>query len=564
MLAQQFVAGLPPPIRQKILETTEDVTLPKAISTAKRLLALQQPETLAPVGTTPYEELTTALAKQMDVTAALAKQIETVTNKLESLSMDAAERQQRSRVKTFFGNCWNCGKQGHVSARCLEPRRGSASGSDDGSQNNSRTAYPVSLEHPAVTPSNSHTTLPLPTSATVVYVDALVGGKQRRCLVDTGAGVSLIPPTIDLENSRATHSTPIALEVANGSILQTQGTVDLDVLFSQRVLRWSTGEESFSTPVTGITTNCRAILADDVVLDPSYREVMVWAELVDDQRHKVCGAPNATFEPDVEGLSKVGVMAAHSVVDGRTGLVPVRLLNVCGATKLYRGKGLGVVKELSQIACVPKPSTPCRNHEVLNTSFLDWSNSNLNPEEREQLCDLLKTYSDVFSTGPHDLGRTTATRHSIITEANARPIRQRQYRQPYHMRAEMDKQIGEMLIDGLIKPSTSPWSSPVLMVPKKDGSSRFCVDFRALNEVTVKDPFPLPRIDETLESLGGAKYFTTLDLAAGYWQVELEQKDRQKTAFTTPRGHFEFDVMPFGLCNVPATFRRLMDSVLRD
>ena len=134
MLAQQFVAGLPPPIRQKILETTEDVTLPKAISTAKRLLALQQPATLAPVGTTPYEELTTALAKQMDVTAALAKQIETVTNKLESLSMDAAERQQRSRVKTFFGNCWNCGKQGHVSARCLEPRCSSASGSDDGSQ----------------------------------------------------------------------------------------------------------------------------------------------------------------------------------------------------------------------------------------------------------------------------------------------------------------------------------------------------------------------------------------------------------------------------------------------
>ena len=428
-------------------------------------------------------------------------------------------------------------------------------------------------------------------------MDALVSGKQRRCLVDTGAGVSLIPPTIDLENSRATHTTPIALEVANGSILQTQGTVDLDVslggremthrfyiaaittgiilganflrthgvdvLFSQRVLRWSTGEESFSTPVTGITTNCRAILADDVVLDPSYREVMVWAELVDDQRHKVCGAPNATFEPDVEGLSKVGVMAAHSVVDGRTGLVPVRLLNVCGATKLYRGKGLGVVKELSQIACVPKPSTPCRNHEVLNTSFLDWSNSNLNPEEREQMCDLLKTYSDVFSTGPHDLRRTTATRHSIVTEANARPIRQRQYRQPYHMRAEMDKQIGEMLIDGLIKPSTSPWSSPVLMVPKKDGSSRFCVDFRALNEVTVKDPFPLPRIDETLESLGGAKYFTTLDLAAGYWQVELEQKDRQKTAFTTPRGHFEFDVMPFGLCNAPATFQRLMDNVLR-
>lgn len=115
----------------------------------------------------------------------------------------------------------------------------------------------------------------------------------------------------------------------------------------------------------------------------------------------------------------------------------------------------------------------------------------------------------------------------------------------------MDNQINEMLTDGLIKPSISPWSSPVVLVSKKDGSSRFCVDFRALNEVTIKDPFPLSRIDESLQSLGGAKYFTTLDLAAGYWEVELEQRDREKTAFTTPRGHFQFEVIPFGLCNAP-------------
>ena len=199
------------------------------------------------------------------------------------------------------------------------------------------------------------------------------------------------------------------------------------MLFSQRIIRWSTGEEPFSVQFTGIATSCRAALADDVVLDPSCREVMVRAKLVDGHRRKVCRSPNVTFEPDVKRPSKVGVLAAHSLVDGWTGLIPVRLLNVYGATKLYRGKGLGEVKELLQIACVPEPG---RDQVELNTNSLDWSNCDLNPEERGKLCDPLKTYSDVFSTGFQDLGRTTATRHPIVTEVNARPIRQRQYRQP--------------------------------------------------------------------------------------------------------------------------------------
>ena len=103
----------------------------------------------------------------------------------------------------------------------------------------------------------------------------------------------------------------------------------------------------------------------------------------------------------------------------------------------------------------------------------------------------------------------------------------------------------------------------MILVPKKDGSSRFCVDFRQLNEVTVRDAYPIPRIDEKLDSLGGARYFTTLDLASGYWQVEIDPQDRAKTAFSTMDGHYKFRVMPFGLTNAPATFQRLIDLVLR-
>ena len=119
-----------------------------------------------------------------------------------------------------------------------------------------------------------------------------------------------------------------------------------------------------------------------------------------------------------------------------------------------------------------------------------------------------------------------------------------------------------MLQKKVIQPSTNPWASLIVLVHKKDGTLCFCVDYRKLNAVTRKDAYPLPRIDDVCLTLGSSKWFTTLDMISGYWQVEVSDQDKEKTAFSTPEGLFEFNIMPFGLCNAPATFQRLMDAVL--
>ena len=167
----------------------------------------------------------------------------------------------------------------------------------------------------------------------------------------------------------------------------------------------------------------------------------------------------------------------------------------------------------------------------------------------------------MFSDGSDDIGRTSLTSHKIDT-GDQKPIKQPPRRLPLAKVDIAQKAIKEMHEQGVVEPSNSPWMSPIVLVKKKDGTQRFCVDYRKLNEVTRKDSYPLPRIDTTLDALAGSKWFSTLDMKCGYWQVNMEESDREKTAFSTGCGLWQFTVMPFGLCNAPATFERLMELVL--
>ena len=194
--------------------------------------------------------------------------------------------------------------------------------------------------------------------------------------------------------------------------------------------------------------------------------------------------------------------------------------------------------------------------------LLENSKSNLSVSELQQAKEFLLRFRDIFATGK-DCGRTGLVKHEIDT-GDARPIKQRPRRIPWAKETEVAEMVKDMADSGIIEPSTSPWSSPVVLVKKKDGSTRFCVDYRMLNDVTKKDSYPLPRIDDTLDMLSGMKWFSTIDLKSGYWQVEISEKDKEKTAFSTGIGNglWQFNVMPFGLCNAPATFERLMDRVM--
>ena len=193
---------------------------------------------------------------------------------------------------------------------------------------------------------------------------------------------------------------------------------------------------------------------------------------------------------------------------------------------------------------------------------VDLSLTDVSPSELREVHNLLRKYSDVFSVGPHDFGRTDLVTHRIRTTGDASPVRQRAYRTSPVIKSEIHNQINTLLDQDVVEDSHSPWSSPIVMVMKKDGSYRFCIDYRKLNKLTIKDSHPLPRTDDILDALSGSVYFTTVDLSSGYWQVAVHPDDREKTAFTTGDGLYQFKVMPMGLTNAPPTFQRLMELVL--
>lgn len=275
-------------------------------------------------------------------------------------------------------------------------------------------------------------------------------------------------------------------------------------------------------------------------------------------------------QPKFEDLPK-GLLVAKTLCCPQQNRVLVRIANISGHN-IHIPSGTPIAS-IEEAECLDREVCHCissrsivatHNNEELPdhlSELYERSIEFLNSHQKQVVKNLLIKFQNVFSKGIDDMGRTSLALHSIDV-GDSRPIKQPHRRQALAKQEETDNIVRDMLRQDIIEPSYSPWSSPVVLVKKKNGATRFCIDYRKLNNITTKDSFPLPRIDDTLDATSGSKWFSTLDLQSGYWQIEMNPRDKPKTAFVTSHGLWQFKVMPFGLCNAPATFERLMTKAL--
>ena len=291
------------------------------------------------------------------------------------------------------------------------------------------------------------------------------------------------------------------------------------------------GEGGVEIPLSADIGRLCHVVTNKTVEVPARTVVLLEAALSESQGNYTEGL----VEPleGKEGIPK-GLLVARALVTAVNNRVIMQVMNTGTApAKLHCGMKLSMFSPRTTIHVVDvddevHPSTSPQQSAPLN---FDLEESHLNEKQQKELKSLLCSFKDIFSGTGDPLGRTNVVKHAIKTQGP--PIRQPMRRLPIVMKDVVNQEVEGMLKQGVIRPSNSPWSSPIVLARKQDGSWRFCVDFRGVNGVSHHDAYPLPRIDATLESLAGSKLFSTLDLAAGYWPVEVEEEDKNKTAFST-------------------------------
>ncbi|GFX88073.1 retrovirus-related Pol polyprotein from transposon 412 [Trichonephila clavipes] len=287
--------------------------------------------------------------------------------------------------------------------------------------------------------------------------------------------------------------------------------------FNKNELR-SIHEEVTIFKIEHRTESIRQVTANENITIPPRTEIIVPGYIGNDVSF------NSGLIGSAENKAN-GLLIASTLVDLSRKTIPVRICNVTEKPRVFQ-KG-EVLATCSPVTCVCKSSSLLLSNspQQLTPDLLE--NAELSPEQKSSAERLFQEFEDVFSRNSSDIGHTTVTQHRIDT-ADHPPIKQHPRRLPFAKQEEVGTLLREMQENDIIEPSSSPWASPIVLVRKKDGSTRFCVDYRKLNDVTKKDSYPLPRIDDTLDTLSGHKWFSTLDLKSGYWQVEIHPEDREK------------------------------------
>ncbi|MEM7281681.1 MAG: reverse transcriptase family protein [Pseudomonadota bacterium] len=384
-------------------------------------------------------------------------------------------------------------------------------------------------------------------------------------------------PRLTIKRKANVAKLPSQEFIIGRDILSQFGKFEFDFQFRQFKVG---GVTILFAPKCASEVPAEVFLVEDLEI-PARTQVVVPCGITTHSRRR-----DMLFVPRELGNAYQGSAIASALVHPTSSIIPVCFLNAGFRPQLlHENTTVGLLRSVAQSDTVKRLgtlraetnssllrdsicTTSDRSHSTkqqLNSiklrKTLNLTDADLTSKQKEQLLDLLVQNVDTFAFDDRDLGSCPLVQHEIVT-GDAAPIRQRPYRVPMHQRQIIKQHIDEMLKADVIRPSISPWASPVVLVKKKDGKDRFWVDYRKLNNVTKKDVSPLPRIDEILDVLGRARFFSTLDLRAGYWQIPVAPQDREKTAFVTYEGMFEFNKLPFGLCNAPATFQRLMEIVL--
>ena len=397
-----------------------------------------------------------------------------------------------------------------------------------------------------------------------------IGSKKYRSLVDTGAEVSLIHRRVfqSLNPPPPIQKKKVHLQSVSGQALEVDGLISLDFKIggtpcTQSFYVVSSMQRNVILGRDFLTTHGVRLYYDlgylrfGKVYVPLEEDIhiaslarLVHKTKIKPQSSVVCfvksklqSTGSGFYEISQIDKSPIsdepGVMMTNSITSSHRNKYPVCICNNTNKTvSLRRGCVVGKISPLIQHEISEV------QHTVRNiSSSLDTSELSCNPLFSDTITKLLHRNKDIFAKTDSDLGHTDVVKMKIDTGDHA-PIKLRPYRVPLQKRDEVNKAIDDMLDANIIKRFMSPWSFPIVVVSKKEGTSRMCVDFRKLNKITRPTSYPLPLIDDILSQLGQARFFTTLDLKSGFWQVALDPKDSEKTAFACHKGLFQFNVMP--------------------
>ncbi|CAG2194873.1 unnamed protein product [Mytilus edulis] len=328
----------------------------------------------------------------------------------------------------------------------------------------------------------------------------------------------------------------IQLKLANGEIIKTMGQADFDIKINGKIWKQRFVIAEIDAPaIIGYnflySKNCKLDIRHSKLTIEDF-EIVCQKESQMSSIFKIASEQNVILPPNSETI--------------------------------IMSKVLGDSSHLMD--AMIEPVMKQDNEILVARALVDPSSGRIPLQEQGiQMKGVLKRQADAFANSKNELGITDLIKHKNKYR-DATPIKQNPRRLPLAKQEVADREVQRMLDIGVIEPSISPWSSPIVLVPKKNDptSVRFCIDYRRINNLTKKDCFPLPRIEDCLDALRGAKFYSTFDLQSGYWQVQMDPADKEKTAFVTKRGLFQFRCMPFGLCNAGACFERLMECVLAD